>query len=61
MGCFCHAFYRAVGRRKVGGLGEEGNGGGILMVSVTGDGNEEGEEMGCDHFWRWGLHGVGGE
>jgi hypothetical protein len=46
MGCSCHAFYRAVGRRKVGSLGEEGNSGGVLMVPVTGDGNEEGEEMG---------------
>jgi hypothetical protein len=30
--------------------GEEGNGGGTSMASVTEDGNGEGETMGCSHF-----------
>jgi hypothetical protein len=33
--------------------------GGISMVPVTGDGNGEGEAMGCSHFWRG--RGAGGE
>jgi hypothetical protein len=36
-GCSRRAFYRAIGRRKVGSQGKGGNIGGILMVPVTGD------------------------
>jgi hypothetical protein len=47
-----------VGRQKAGGQREGGSGGGTSMVPVTGDGNEEGEVMGCDHFRR-GRSGGG--
>jgi hypothetical protein len=59
-------FYRAVGRRKAGGQGEEGSGGGTSMSLVTGDGNDEGEAMWCDRFQRGRgeetrqLHGARG-
>jgi hypothetical protein len=45
-----------VGRWKAGNLGEGGSGGGTSMAPITGDGNVEGEVMGCGHFWRgrWG-------
>jgi hypothetical protein len=47
-----HAFYRDVGRWKVGGQGERGSSGGTSMASVMRDENGEGEAMGCSHFWR---------
>jgi hypothetical protein len=43
----------------VGDQGEGGNSGGILMTPVTGDGNGEGETMGCDNCRRG--RGGGGE
>jgi hypothetical protein len=43
----------------VGSQGEGGNSGGILMTPVTGDGNGEGETMGCDNCRRG--RGGGGE
>jgi hypothetical protein len=54
MGCSHQAFYRAIGWWKAGIQGEGGSGGGTSMVSVTGDGNGEGEVMGCNYFWRGG-------
>jgi hypothetical protein len=36
----------------VGGQGEGGSGGGTSMALVTGDGNREGEVLGCSHFQR---------
>jgi hypothetical protein len=39
----------------VGGQGEGGNGGGILIAPVRGDGNGEGEAMVCDHCQRGGC------
>jgi hypothetical protein len=50
MGCSRCTFYRAVGWQKAGGQGEGGSGGGTSMAPVTGDGNGEGEVMGCGRF-----------
>jgi hypothetical protein len=33
------------------GQGEGGSDGGTPMTQITGNGNGEGEVMGCDHFW----------
>jgi hypothetical protein len=41
-----------IGWRKAGGQEEGGSGGGTSMAPVTGDGNGEGEAMGCNHFQR---------
>jgi hypothetical protein len=58
MGCSHHAFYKAIGQRKTCNQGEEGISGGTSMMSVTRDRNEEGEAMGCSHFWRRSGGGV---
>jgi hypothetical protein len=49
-------FYMVVGRQKAGSLGEGCSGDVTSMSSITGDGNVEGEVMGCGHFQRgrWG-------
>jgi hypothetical protein len=49
----------AIGQQKSSSQGEGGSGSGTSMASITGDENEEGEAMGCSHFWRG--RGGGGE
>jgi hypothetical protein len=56
---FSHrVFYRVVGWRKAGGQGEGGSDSGTSMAPVMGDGNGEGEALGCGHFRR-GRRGGG--
>jgi hypothetical protein len=50
MGCSRHTFYRVIGRWKAGDQDEGGSDSGTAMTLVTGDGNGEGEVMGCDYF-----------
>jgi hypothetical protein len=45
-GVIIMTFYRAIGWRKAGDQGEEDNGSGTLMVSITGDQNGKGGVMG---------------
>jgi hypothetical protein len=59
MGVLSTLLYRAIGWRKAGGHEEGGSGSGTLMAPVMGDGNWEGEVMGCGYFWRG--RGGGGE
>jgi hypothetical protein len=59
MGVLSSHFYRVVWRQKMGGRWEGGSGGKASMTPVTGDGNREGEMLGCGHFWRG--RGGGGE
>jgi hypothetical protein len=56
--CSRRTFYRVVGWRKADGQGEGGSDGRTSMASVTGDGNGEGEVMGCGRFQR-GREGGG--
>jgi hypothetical protein len=64
-GVIIMTFYRAIGWRKAGDQGEEDNGSGTLMVSITGDQNGKGGVMG--HVCFLGkkgeaarrLHGIG--
>jgi hypothetical protein len=55
--CSHHTFYRVIRWQKAGSQGEGGSGGGTSIALVTGDGNREGEAMGCSYFQR----GRGGE
>jgi hypothetical protein len=57
LGCSHRVFYRAVRQRKVGGKGEGGSDGGTSIAPITGDGNREGEAMGCDCIRRGGGRG----
>jgi hypothetical protein len=50
---------KAIRRRKAGGQREGCSGGGTSIVSIMGDGNREGEAMGCSYFQRG--RGGGGE
>jgi hypothetical protein len=58
MGCSRYAFYRAIGRRKLGGQWEGDSEGGTSMAPIIEDGNREREAMGCSHFRR-GRRGGG--